>query len=237
MTTKNIYSSFSELIKHLELVHHIEGGYYRQNYRADNTITTHRGIRPISTSIYYCLPSHDVSVWHKLVDVEERIHFHYGDSVMIYTIENRQVETTLLDDPDGAPFIVNANTWFAMKPSGQKTPVNFSLMSCICEPGFDYSDLVIADKQLLSEVDREHHELVASLIKTTKFVYIRYKNYQGKIANRRILPKKFWFGATRWHSEKQYLLDALDMDKNQQRSFAMKDILAWSNQPLENGDL
>ena len=61
-------------------------------------------------------------------------------------------------------------------------------------------------------------------------VIILYTNYRGETAYRTIVPETIWFGGTSWHPEKQWLLDALDVEKNEKRSFAMKDILEWKNE-------
>lgn len=58
-------------------------------------------------------------------------------------------------------------------------------------------------------------------------VRILYTNYRGETGLRRIVPERIHFGSTEWHSEPQWLLDALDVEKNAKRSFAMKDIRAW----------
>jgi len=60
-----------------------------------------------------------------------------------------------------------------------------------------------------------------------KAVNILYTNYQRETAIRKIVPKRIWFGKTEWHPEEQWLLDALDLEKNADRGFAMKDIKAW----------
>ena len=65
-------------------------------------------------------------------------------------------------------------------------------------------------------------------------VRIRYTNYRGETAYRRIIPKAIRFAATEWHPEPQWLLDAVDLDKNVDRSFAMKDIASWET--MEDGD-
>jgi hypothetical protein magn03005560 len=54
-----------------------------------------------------------------------------------------------------------------------------------------------------------------------------YTNYKGKTAVRRVLPKEIFFGHTDWHSEEQWLMTAYDIDKEADRTFAMKDIKAW----------
>ena len=58
-------------------------------------------------------------------------------------------------------------------------------------------------------------------------VSILYTNYRGEKAWRRITPIRIWFGATEWHPEEQWLLDAIDLEKGTNRSFAMGDIEAW----------
>ncbi len=159
-----------ELVAHLELVKHVEGGYFRETYRAKETMNTPRGIRHTMTDIYYCLPSDDFSVWHKLIDSEETFHFHYGDPAIIYWIENRKIVTeTLGVSPIGNPKIVMPpNTWFAIRPSGIKQPAAYSLMSCSVVPGFDYQDLVIANDSLMDELDESEHKLASSLLKSSR---------------------------------------------------------------------
>jgi len=58
-------------------------------------------------------------------------------------------------------------------------------------------------------------------------VSVVYTNYRGETAVRRIVPKSIWFGATDWHPTPGWLLDAYDVEKAAERSFALKDIKAW----------
>lgn len=60
-----------------------------------------------------------------------------------------------------------------------------------------------------------------------RIVRILYTNYRGETALRRVVPERIHFASTEWHPEPQWLLDALDVEKNASRSFAMKDIRAW----------
>jgi predicted DNA-binding transcriptional regulator YafY len=53
---------------------------------------------------------------------------------------------------------------------------------------------------------------------------IDYTNYKGERSVRTIRPICIWFGSTEYHKEPQFLLNALDVDKNEERDFAMKDI-------------
>ena len=38
------------------------------------------------------------------------------------------------------------------------------------------------------------------------------------------------FSSTEWHKEEQWLLKALDLDKNEDRDFAIKDISNWNQE-------
>lgn len=58
-------------------------------------------------------------------------------------------------------------------------------------------------------------------------VVVLYTNYRGETALRRIVPNRIWFGHTDWHPEDGWLLDAFDLEKGAERSFAMKDIRVW----------
>jgi hypothetical protein len=62
-------------------------------------------------------------------------------------------------------------------------------------------------------------------------VIIRYTNYRGETANRRIVPIGIRFGSTEWHPEQQWLLEAFDLERDAARSFALKDVLEWGARP------
>lgn len=58
-------------------------------------------------------------------------------------------------------------------------------------------------------------------------VKIVYTNWKGETAERIIKPIELWFGTTEYHPEAQWLLRALDVEKNDERNFALKDIHDW----------
>jgi hypothetical protein len=53
---------------------------------------------------------------------------------------------------------------------------------------------------------------------------IRYRNWRGETADRKILPIRVWFGATDWHPEPQWFLRAVDVDRGVERDFALADM-------------
>lgn len=58
-------------------------------------------------------------------------------------------------------------------------------------------------------------------------VKVLYTNWKGVTAWRRLRPLKLWFGATKQHPEAQLFMSALDLDKNEMRDFAVRDIQEW----------
>jgi hypothetical protein len=54
-----------------------------------------------------------------------------------------------------------------------------------------------------------------------EFDYINYKQVKG---HRKVKVQRISFGSTKHHPEEEWLLEAIDMDKNEERIFAMKDM-------------
>lgn len=54
-------------------------------------------------------------------------------------------------------------------------------------------------------------------------VALTYRNWRGEVAERTIIPRRVWFGATDWHPEPQWLLTAFDTEKGADLDFALKD--------------
>ena len=55
-------------------------------------------------------------------------------------------------------------------------------------------------------------------------LHIFYTNHRGESGERRIIPISVRWGSTQWHPETQWLLRAIDVDKGEEREFAMSDI-------------
>lgn len=60
-------------------------------------------------------------------------------------------------------------------------------------------------------------------------IEILYTNYRGETARRRIVPSCLRFGSTEYHPEAQWLLDAFDIEKSAERTFAMRDVHEWKS--------
>lgn len=58
-------------------------------------------------------------------------------------------------------------------------------------------------------------------------VRLDYTNYKQVRSERAVIPLVFFFGSTEHHEEDQWLILAFDVDKQEERTFAMKDIHSW----------
>jgi len=63
--------------------------------------------------------------------------------------------------------------------------------------------------------------------KDTPELKFEYTNWEGKKAIRRVRPIEIWYGKTEWHPKSQWFLKATDLDKKEERNFAVKDILRF----------
>ena len=63
--------------------------------------------------------------------------------------------------------------------------------------------------------------------KEKKIVKILYTNWKGVTSYRNIIPQSIEFKSTEWHPNEQWILNAFDIDKNDIRGFALKDIKEW----------
>lgn len=58
-------------------------------------------------------------------------------------------------------------------------------------------------------------------------VEIDYTNYRGERRKRRVIPRCIEWENSERHTQMQWVLRALDVEKGEARGFAMKDIHSW----------
>ena len=63
--------------------------------------------------------------------------------------------------------------------------------------------------------------------KNKEIVKILYTNWKDETRYRLIKPISIEFKSTEWHKEEQWILSAVDIEKNAIRNFAIKDIKEW----------
>ena len=58
-------------------------------------------------------------------------------------------------------------------------------------------------------------------------VEIDYRNWRGETIKTKIVPEHIFFGSANSHTEDQWFLNAYDLEWNDFRDFALKDIISW----------
>lgn len=66
--------------------------------------------------------------------------------------------------------------------------------------------------------------------KNKEVVKILYTNWKNETRYRIIKPISIEFKSTEWHKEEQWILNAVDIEKNAIRNFAIKDIKEWTTE-------
>jgi hypothetical protein len=138
-------TSAQEVIDRLGLEPHPEGGHYRQTYRHADALDV-RGGRPTATAIFFLLRRDEVSAWHRVAS-DELWFFHAGQPLRLRQIspEGELMESTLSMDLWGGgnpQVLVPAGHWQAAVP--EPGPWDWSLVSCVVAPGFDFADFALA---------------------------------------------------------------------------------------------
>lgn len=159
-----------QLIDHLHLLPHPEGGYYIETYRSKGFISKAQlpnqfnGNRNFSTAIYFLIPGGQFSAFH-VINSDELWHFYEGVSLYIYMIhQNGKLEIIRLGKniEEGEVFqaVVPAGCWFASK---SVTEDAYSLVGCTVAPGFDFADFTLAERKDLIALYPQHEKIITEL--------------------------------------------------------------------------
>lgn len=128
-----------DIIDHLGLEPHPEGGWFKEMYRDDVDIDG----RAICTSIYYLLEQGQRSHWHK-VDAVEIWHFYAGAPLQLSMSPDGRASSTFQLGNDvlngQAPqLIVPKDHWQSAETMG-----SYTLVGCTVSPGFEFSGFILA---------------------------------------------------------------------------------------------
>lgn len=156
-------------IEKLKLLPHPEGGFYRETYRATESIShdalprRFSGERQHATAIYFLLRAQDRSHFHR-IQSDELWHYHAGGALSIFLLsESGVIELKLgtdIDNGESPQVVVPAGKWFG---AFVKNPGDYTLSSCTVSPGFDFEDFEMADRDLLLQAYPAHHDLIVTL--------------------------------------------------------------------------
>ncbi len=173
----------TEIISHLELEPHVEGGFFHQVYKSrDQVITPERFIgekRAAGSHIYYLLVSPDFSTWHRL-KADELWHYYEGENLVLYVLEkngdlrthhlgplSENMKRSKKDKKISPTVLIPAEHWFAVaheealrtSPSHRPNLI-YTLAGCTVMPGFEDRDFELADVDDLVQLYPQHHEVI-----------------------------------------------------------------------------
>ena len=141
-----------------------EGGYYHQTYRSEESMKRKDVAKPVSTAIYFLLTPETKSALHRL-PTDEIFHFYLGDAVeMVQIDQSGKLKRVRLGSDlvngESVQVLVPAGVWqgSALVPGGK-----WALMGTTMAPGFDFSDLELATKDLSSQYP-SHRETIEALL-------------------------------------------------------------------------
>ncbi|MFW7368414.1 hypothetical protein DFR54_106129 [Vagococcus fluvialis] len=151
-----------EWIKELNLEAHPEGGFYLRTEESEETITRQNKTRKLYTSIYFVLTEESPSHFHQLT-ADEIWYYHDGEPLTVHCIyEDGTYEAVKVgkDTQKGERlhFNVPAGTIF-----GSTVEKDYSLVSCVVVPGFDFEDFKLFTKEELLKDYPKHEEIITRL--------------------------------------------------------------------------
>jgi predicted cupin superfamily sugar epimerase len=149
-----------DVIAALNLEPHIEGGYYRRTFQADDQpmIEIAGGQRYLMSSIYYLL-SREAPVGHFHLNRSDILHYyHLGDAIQYSLIFP---DGTLKNAGQCLQLHVAGGVWKASQLMDGSA--GFGLISEAVSPGVDFADMEMSSQRKLREQFPEHSELFEKL--------------------------------------------------------------------------
>ena len=140
------------LIEKFDLIPHPEGGFYKETYRSEMDF----GNRKIMTAIYFLLTSDHVSHFHRIKS-DELWFYHAGSPLIVHTLTSEGHREHLVGNPlkkdMNSQFLVKKDTIFGSTVLEED---QYSFVSCVVAPGFDFADFELFTKdELLKEYPLE----------------------------------------------------------------------------------
>ena len=157
-------------IEKLNLEPHPEGGFYREEYRSEETFPTEAlpdhftGSRSFSTAIYFLLPHDSFSAFHRIKQ-DELWHFYYGSPLNIHVISTDGTYSVIhlgldIEKGEKPQAVVKAGYYFAAETTCTDA---YTLTGCTVSPGFDFNDFEMPSGTQLTDQFPEHDTIIKRL--------------------------------------------------------------------------
>ncbi|GFP79452.1 hypothetical protein PHJA_000088700 [Phtheirospermum japonicum] len=181
----------SKIVAKLNLKPHPEGGFYSETFRDASVILSKSHLppqykvdRPVSTSIYFLMPSGSVSHLHR-IPCAETWHFYLGEPLTVVELNDDDGIVKLsclgpdpLAENQVVQHVVPPNVWFgafptndidvssnglAVKRASKDPEEHFSLVGCTCAPAFQFDDFELAKRSELVSLFPKYESLISML--------------------------------------------------------------------------
>ena len=162
-------------IEHLDLRPHPEGGYFRETYRATETIAGSAlparfdGSRAVATAIYFLITRDAFSALHRIRS-DEIWHFYAGDAVTLAVLDAdgaAKLATESLGRDlargESPQVVIPAGAWFGAEVASSGS---FALVGCTVAPGFDFADFELGERASLLRQYPQHRGVIERLTRT-----------------------------------------------------------------------
>jgi len=157
-------------IESLQLQEHPEGGWFRESYRASESIPAEclpdrfNGDRCFCTAIYFLLKGTDFSALHRIRQ-DELWHFYDGSPLTIHMIDSAGAYSTVklgrnIESGEALAVVVNAGWLFGATVSD---PRSWTLVGCTVAPGFEFADFEMPGRTQLLEQYPQHRHVIEQL--------------------------------------------------------------------------
>lgn len=156
------------VISALELEPHVEGGYFRRTFQADQRpmLETERGERYLMTSIYYLLTEQSpIGRFH--FNESDILHFFHAGDALEYTLifADGSLQTLVMGSDILAGQLLQMHVpggiWKASRLLDGSN--GFGLISEVVSPGFDFADMQMGHRQKLTAQFPQHRALIEKL--------------------------------------------------------------------------
>jgi uncharacterized protein len=157
-------------IERLQLRPHPEGGWFRETYRSDETVSRaalpprFSGNRAFSTAIYFLLDGEEFSTLHR-IEQDEVFHFYDGGGLTLHWIDPVGTYAAIklgrnLAAGELPQAVVKAGCVFGASVTH---PGSFALVGCTVAPGFDFADFALPGRDELCRQFPQHRQLIERL--------------------------------------------------------------------------